>query len=156
VTVRRIGLSAAGLLASVLLGLSLVTNGVATPNGSHTCSATDRQFIETARTNMTALGLWADQYLHGDAAAGDVIGETKQATQLMQATSPTDPSLSETRSLMTGMFTEYGKAIRADSRHKNSGPHMYRAYGLANFAHDVLEQARPALVERGCDVTPLL
>jgi hypothetical protein len=33
---------------------------------------------------------------------------------------------------------------------------MYRAYGLANFAHDVLVQAQPDLLERGCDVGPLL
>ena len=153
---RRIGLSAVGLLASVVIGLSLVTNGRANGAHDHTCSATDRQFIETARTNMTALGLWADQYLHGDAKAGDVIGETKQATELVQATSPTDPSLAQTRSLMSGMFTEYGRAVRAQARHRDAGPHMYRAYGLANFAHDVLEQAKPALGKRGCDITPLL
>ena len=153
---RRIGLSAAGLLVSVVLGLSLVTNGRAVSPRDHTCSATDRQFIETASTNMASIGLWADQYLHGDAKASDVIGETKEATARVQATSPTDPSLAQTRSLMSGMFTEYGKAIRAQSRHRNAGPHMYRAYGLANFAHDVLEGARPALVKRGCDVAPLL
>jgi hypothetical protein len=133
-----------------------VTNGQATSSRGHTCSATDRQFIETARTNMTALGLWADEYLHGDLHAADVIGETKQATTLIEQTSPTDPSLAQTRSLMTGMFTEYGKAIHAQSRHRDAGPHMYRAYGLANFAHGVLEQARPALAKRGCDVTALL
>ena len=85
-----------------------------------------------------------------------MIGETKQATELVQATSPTDPSLAQTRSLMSGMFTEYGRAVRAQARHRDAGPHMYRAYGLANFAHDVLEQAKPALGKRGCDITPLL
>lgn len=105
---------------------------------------------------MTALGLWADQYLNGDAAASDVIGETKQATQIIRGTAPTDPSLAQTRSLMAGMFTEYGKAIRAQAHHGDAGPHMYRAYGLANLAHDVLEQAQPALAKRGCDVSPLL
>jgi hypothetical protein len=33
---------------------------------------------------------------------------------------------------------------------------MYRAYGLANYAHGVLEKAQPALVRRGCDLTDLL
>ena len=154
--VRRIGLSAAGLLLSVLIGLSLVTNGRANGPRDHTCSATDRAFIETARTNMTALGLWADEYLRGDTKANDVIGETKQATEIIRGTSPTDPSLAQARSLLEGMFTEYGKAIRAQAHRRDAGPHMYRAYGLANFAHDVLEQAKPALVKRGCDVTPLL
>jgi hypothetical protein len=27
---------------------------------------------------------------------------------------------------------------------------------LANFAHDVLSQAKPALAQRGCDISPLL
>jgi hypothetical protein len=33
---------------------------------------------------------------------------------------------------------------------------MYRAYGLANFAHDVLAQAQSELLSKGCDVGPLL
>jgi hypothetical protein len=33
---------------------------------------------------------------------------------------------------------------------------MLRAYGLANFAHDVLSQAEPALAARGCNVSSLL
>jgi hypothetical protein len=33
---------------------------------------------------------------------------------------------------------------------------MMRAYGLANFAHDVLVQAQPALAARGCSVAALL
>jgi hypothetical protein len=33
---------------------------------------------------------------------------------------------------------------------------MYRAYGLANFAHEVLAEAQPELRRRGCDVSSLL
>ena len=66
-TMRRLGLTAAGLLVIVTAALALVTSGRARPNLAHTCSATDRQFIDTARTNMAALGLWADQYASGDA-----------------------------------------------------------------------------------------
>ena len=33
---------------------------------------------------------------------------------------------------------------------------MYRAYGLANFAHTVLLQAQAPLAQLGCDVQPLL
>jgi hypothetical protein len=57
---------------------------------------------------------------------------------------------------MRAMFLEYGRAIRADQKNKNPGKYIYRAYGLANFAHDVLSQAKPALAERGCDISPLL
>ena len=54
------------------------------------------------------------------------------------------------------MFNEYGEAVRLQSEGKEAGERMYRAYGLANFAHDVLAQAQPDLLERGCDVGPLL
>ena len=71
---RRIGLTAAGLLAMVTVALALVTSGRARPNlAIHTCSATDQQFIETARTNMTALGLWSEQYESGDAGGAELV-----------------------------------------------------------------------------------
>jgi hypothetical protein len=122
----------------------------------HTCSPTDRQFIGTAQLNMAALGSLSEDYLHGDAKAGDVIEETTTAVTGLRDTSPSDPSLSKTRAIMQAMFIEYGRAIRADQHHKSVGKYIYRAYGLANFAHDVLAQAQPALVKRGCDVSPLL
>ena len=71
-------------------------------------------------------------------------------------TNPTDPSLSKTRTILRAMFLEYGRAIHADAKHRNPGKYIYRAYGLANFAHDVLSDAKPGLRERGCDVDPLL
>ena len=39
---------------------------------------------------------------------------------------------------------------------KDSGERMLRAYGLANFARDVLADAQPALQSDGCDVAALL
>jgi hypothetical protein len=33
---------------------------------------------------------------------------------------------------------------------------MYRAYGLANFAHTVLVRAQSPLDRLGCDIRPLL
>jgi hypothetical protein len=55
------------------------------------------------------------------------------------------------------MFNEYGDAVRLQSKGKpDAGARMYRAYGLANFARDVLQQAQPALAKHGCDVAPLL
>ena len=122
----------------------------------HTCSATDRQFIGAAQLNMAALGSLSQDYLHGDAKAGEVIEQTETAVTGLGNTSPSDPSLSKTRSILRAMFVEYGRAIRADAHHKNPGKYIYRAYGLANFAHDILAQAQPALVKRGCDVSPLL
>jgi len=122
----------------------------------HTCSATDRQFIGAAQLNMEALGSLSQDYLHGDARAGEVIQQTESANLVLRNTNPSDPSLSKTRSILGAMFTEYGRAIRADQHHHNPGKYIYRAYGLANFAHDVLAQAKPALAKRGCDISPLL
>jgi hypothetical protein len=60
-----------------MLALSVATSGRANAPLTHTCSVTDRQFLETAKTNMTALGLWGQQYLSGDAKAKEVVDEAK-------------------------------------------------------------------------------
>jgi hypothetical protein len=152
----RIGLTAAGLLAVLTLALTLATSGRARPNVLHTCSATDRQFIETARTNMTALQLWSEQYQSGEATKDDVVGQARIAAKIMRGTGPTDYSLQQTRRLVMGMLSEYAKAVQLHDRDRDAGPHMYRAYGLANFAHTVLVRARAPLAKLGCDVRPLL
>jgi hypothetical protein len=154
--VRRLGLTAAGLLVIVTVALALVTNGRAKPNLVHTCSATDRQFIEAARTNMTALELWSEQYQSGDASGGDVIGQAHAAAKIMRGTGPTDFSLRQTRRLVTGMLNEYAQGVQLHERHRDAGPTMYRAYGLANFAHAVLLRSQAPLAKLGCDVRPLL
>jgi hypothetical protein len=152
----RIGLTAAGLLAVLTLALTLATSGRARPNVLHTCSATDRQFIETARTNMTALQLWSEQYQSGEATKDDVAAQARTAAKIMRGTGPTDYSLQQTRRLVMGMLSEYAKAVQLHDRDRDAGPHMYRAYGLANFAHAVLVRARAPLAKLGCDVRPLL
>ena len=86
----------------------------------------------------------------------DVILQTQSSVTSLLNTDPSDPSLSKTRTILRAMFIEYGRAIRADKHHHDPGKYIYRAYGLANFTHDVLAQAKPALAERGCDVSPLL
>ena len=154
--VRRLGLTAAGLLVIVTVALALVTNGRAKPNLVHTCSATDRQFIETARTNMTALELWSEQYQSGDASAEDVVGQAHAAEKIMRAAAPTDFSLRQTQRLVIGMLSEYAKGVQLHERHRDAGPEMYRAYGLANFAHTVLLRSQDPLAKLGCDISPLL
>ena len=154
---RRIGLTAAGLLAMVTVALALVTSGRARPNlATHTCSATDRQFIETARTNMTALGLWSEQYESGDAGGAEVVSQAKAGVKIVRGTGPTDSSLQQTKGLLIGMLAEYAKAVQLQDHQGNAGPHMYRAYGLANYAHTVLTRAERPLSKLGCDVWPLL
>jgi hypothetical protein len=154
--VRRIGLIAAVLLAMVAIALALVTSGRARPNLVRTCSATDRQFIESARTNMTALELWSEQYQGGDATGGDVSGQARAAAKIMRGMGPTDSSLRQTQRLVVGMLSEYARAVQLRERHRDAGPHMFRAYNLANYAHTVLLRAKAPLAELGCDVRPLL
>jgi hypothetical protein len=150
--------AAAGLAVAIFAmgSMVLLVGGNGRAAVIHTCSATDRQFIGTAQLNMAALGSLSEDYLHGNAKADDVIEQTQAAVSGLRNTDPSDPSLSKTRAILRAMFLEYGRAIRADQRHHDPGKYIYRAYGLANFAHDVLAQAQPALSERGCDVSPLL
>src|SRR6266542_4751126 len=129
----------------VMASLVLLVGGKGRAAVIHTCSATDRQFIGTAQLNMAALGSLSEDYLHGDAKPADVIDQAKNAVTGLANTNPSDPSLSKTRAIMRAMFIEYGRAIRADAKHRNPGKYIYRAYGLANFAHDVLADAQPAL-----------
>jgi hypothetical protein len=148
------GLSAAAL---PLVGLCLLASGCGQASASaHTCSATDRDFIQTAQLNVTALNVWADGYLHGSVKPLVVVKQAREAAKIVRSTSPSDPSLEKTKYLMNAMFNEYATAVLVKSRHKDPGRHIYRAYGLANFAHDVLSEAQPALVQRGCDVGSLL
>jgi hypothetical protein len=150
-------MTAGGVLVVLLLALTLATSGRARPNAVHTCSATDRQFIETARTNMTALELWSEQYGSGEASKGDLVRQAGTAAKIVRGSRPTDFALQQTRSLVIGMLVEYAKAVQLQGkRGGDAGPHMYRAYGLANFAHSVLVRARKPLGKLGCDVRPLL
>ncbi len=152
-TVRLLGLTAAGLVAAVILALAAY--GGEEKIGA-ACSATDRKFIRDATLNLNIVSTSGQDFLTGSVRAKDLIQETKRAAAVVERTEPTDASLKRTQQLLAAMFTEYGRAIEARSRKRVAGWHMYRAYGLANFAHDVLETAKPALAERGCDVSPLL
>jgi hypothetical protein len=149
------GLSAA---AVIFVGLCLLASGCGQGSASaaHTCSATDRDFLSTAQLNMTALNVWAEDYLHGAVKPIVVVRQARNAAKIVSNTTPSDPSLEQTKVLMNAMFNEYATAILVKSKHRNPGRHIYRAYGLANFAHDVLAEAEPALSERGCDIAPLL
>jgi hypothetical protein len=153
---KSVLIAAAGLL---LLGVTLLGSGRGQSQRvahGHTCSATDRQFIQTAEVNMTALNLWSDDYLHGRTRPAEVVRQAHDAARRVDGMDPSDPSLSKTKLLLNAMFKEYANAIAAKSGHGDPAQHMYRAYGLANFAHDVLVQAEPQLRAKGCEVGTLL
>ena len=150
--------AAAGLALAVaaLTCLSLFLGPAGQAGVAHTCYPVDKQFIVSAQLNMAALGETSDDYRRGSAKPADVIDETKAALRALGNTRPADPSLTQTKLVLRAMFIEYQKAIVADARHHSPGKHIYRAYGLANFAHDLLAQERQPLKKRGCDVSPLL
>lgn len=149
-----------GVIAAALVlafGLGLGVRGGSSMDLRHTCGATDKRFIRTASTNMTALGVWSEGYRTGDIEADDVAREARDAARRVAFVKPRDPSLKAAQRFIDGMFTEYGEAVSLASKERaRAGKHMHRAYGLANFARDVLVEARPALAKQGCDVGPLL
>jgi hypothetical protein len=122
----------------------------------HSCGATDKSFIATASVDVTALGSLTVDYQSGLAGPDEVAQEAFDAAERVTHVKPRDPSLRTAQKYLDGMFREYGEAVTLQADGKDAGERMYRAYGLANFAHDVLAQAQPELLSRGCDVGPLL
>lgn len=122
----------------------------------HSCGATDQKFIQTASVDVTALGSLTADYQSGLAGPDEVAQQAFEAAKRVTHVTPNDFSLLTAQRYLDGMFREYGEAVRMQAKGEDAGERMYRAYGLANFAHDVLVQAQPALLKRGCDVGPLL
>jgi hypothetical protein len=157
--VLRKSLIAAGLTTGLLACTGLVL--AASARGSeerlaHSCSAVDKKFIRTATMSMLAVGELGRDYLAGEQDAGKVVDQAERAARTVTRVKPTDPALEKTRLLIGAMLNEYGRAIRSREDHGTSGLHMFRAYGLAAFASDVLRSASPELLGLGCDVSPLL
>ncbi len=124
---------------------------------SHSCSATDKRFIQMAGTDMMALTLWAEGFRSGEIAADEVAKQADDAAKRVGYVKPQDPSLKLSQRLINDMFREYGLAVSLAAKERTqAGKHMHRAYGLAGFARDVLIAAQPELAKRGCDVGPLL
>ena len=147
---------AAGL--ALLAAAVLLTGGGRARSATveHTCSAADRQFISKTELNLTALGVWSEDYRRGDVTEDEVVAEARKAAQRLERLQPTDPSLRTTKPLLAGMLIEYGRGMAAKAKRRSAARHVYRAYGLANFAHDVLADAEPGLRRQGCDVSALL
>src|SRR5512133_2266275 len=110
VSVRIRRLTAATLVcAALVLGVSMLIGAGhaaagANPPREHTCSAADKQFLQTVQSNMTQLGYWSDSLLSGDATPAEVIKQTVSESRQIGATSPTDQSLMTARSLLRKMF----------------------------------------------------
>jgi hypothetical protein len=149
---RRLSVIAATLF---LLVCAIGCSG-ARESQEHSCGATDQKFIQTASVDVTALGVLNADYQSGFAEPDDVAQQAFDAAKRVTHVEPNDFSLRTAQRYLDGMFREYGEAVTMQAKGKDASDRMYRAYGLANFAHDVLVQAQPALLKRGCDVGPLL
>ena len=156
---RRLIAALLSLVALALLGLIfLAPRGQASAQirHKHTCSAVDKQFIETTKLNMTILGYWSQSLVGGDADPALVVSQARSVTKQIHVTTPTDPSLRQTKTVLEAMLVEYTAAVQAEMHGRSGGKHMLNAYGLANSAHDVLTDAQPSLTALGCEVAPLL
>lgn len=122
----------------------------------HSCVATDQKFIATASVDVTAFDVLAAEFRRGEAEPGEIAAEAFDAAERVAHVEPRDPALRQAQTYLDAMFTEYGEAVTLHAEGKSSSERMYRAYGLANFARDVLAAAQPALQHAGCDVAPLL
>jgi hypothetical protein len=123
----------------------------------HSCGAVDKRFIQTAGLNMTALGIWASGYQDGAIDPAEMVAQARDAARRVSYTEPHDPSLRRAQVLIDAMFLEYGDAVaHLASGKPDAGKRMFRAYGLANFAREILVDAQPELAKRGCDVAALL
>ena len=155
--VRR--LTAATLTcAAVVLGASFLLGNGRAQGGriTHTCSAPDKQYIDTVRDNMTQLSYWSDSLVGQSVSPKIVVDQTRSEAAQIAATSPTDPTLSQTQPLIRTMLLQYGEAIHAKFHGGDAGVHMQLSYTLANQVHYLLVAAQPGLAAQGCDVAPLL
>jgi hypothetical protein len=147
---RRIGVTAAALLLAVT-----GCTGSGDPS-AHVCTGSDLRFIQDASIDVAALGAWTAEYQAGQAKPEQVAEQAFTAARRVRGLEPKDPSLRTAQQYLDAMFSEYGEAVTLQGKGENAGERMYRAYGLANFAREVMAQAQPALTSKGCDVTALL
>jgi hypothetical protein len=157
---RRLPAAALSLACLATLGLVVLarpTEAASSNRVAHTCSATDRQFIQITQFVMTDLGSWSQDMNDGQTTPAEIVGRTRNEADRVAQTAPTDPSLAQTKLLIAAMLLQYGKAVQAELHHRrNAGILMGRAWGLANSAHDTLSDAQQPLSDKGCDIGPLL
>jgi hypothetical protein len=151
---RRLGVTAATLLllAATVGGCA----GSSREARAHTCGAKDRHFLQTASVDVTAFGLWRQDYTSGSLTPEEAAREAFDAAERVAHVEPSDPSLRTVQRYLDGMFTEYGEAVKLHGEGKDGGERMYLAFSFANGAHEILAQAQPGLQREGCDVGPLL
>jgi len=114
--IRRL-MAATFVCAAVVFGATFLVSSSRAQAGerqvTHTCSALDRQFLNTVSSNMTQLAYWSDALVQNDVAPGVVVKQARAEAAQVDATGPTDPTLEQTRGLLHAMFSAYARAIAA-------------------------------------------
>src|SRR5205814_6653789 len=78
-----------------------------------TCGLTDRQFLVNYEVQLTAVGMYGDDYLDGSAKAQEVIAAAREAARVVRTSAPYDPALLTVRHFAPAMFLEFGRAVKA-------------------------------------------
>ena len=138
---------------AVLLGAS---RSSARATVVHSCGLTDRQFLQIAALQVEAVGLYGNDYLHGDAAAKELIAVSREAARAVRQTAPYDTSLQTVQRYLPAMFLQYADAVGMREAGKDAGPAMYRAYLIGARVKEVLREAEPELAAAGCAIPDLL
>jgi hypothetical protein len=154
---RRLIPFALGSAIVVLGGAFVLGHGTASrsPAIKHSCSAADRQFLQTVSSNMTQLSFWSDQLSSGGTAPSVVIKQANAEAAQIAATRPSDPTFHRAQGMLRIMLTEYGRAIQAKAHGHSGGRHMGLSWQFAYDVHDLLAGAQPQLAPLGCDPAPL-
>jgi hypothetical protein len=121
----------------------------------HSCGLTDKQFLVNYQVQIAAVGVYANDYLRGDAKPQDVIGAATDAAAAVRSSAPFDPSLQTVKHFARPMFLEYARAVKARAAGKNAGPAMYRSYSFGAHVDEILREAAPGLAAAGCEVADL-
>jgi hypothetical protein len=152
---HRFDLRRISVLAATL-GL-VVCSGCVGTGGSlaHSCGLRDRTFIQVAAPDVLALGSLPAEY-ETSVPPEEIAEQAFAAADRVTRVEARDPSLHTAQRYYDAMFTEYGEAVTLESKGEDAQERIYRAHLLATSAHEILAEAQPELLEKGCDVGPLL
>lgn len=149
--------AAAAIVVSFAFGTAIASREAAAAGRqpAATCSAVDKDFLETAVAQMTAFRAWGADYVTGEGEGTSQAGLAYEAERFIMRKQPKDRALAQARLLMIAMLVEYQRAVTAPSA-VGAGTSFRRVHDNGVALRTLLAQSGPALALEGCDVAPLL
>jgi hypothetical protein len=149
--------AAAAIVVSFAFGTVIASREAAAADRqpTYSCSAVDRDFLETAVAQMTAFRAWGADYVTGQGEGTEQAALAAEAQQMILGKHPTDRALEQSRLLMGAMLIEYQRAVTAPSA-LDAGTSFRRVHDLGVSLRSLLAESGPSLAHEGCDVAPLL